>query len=237
MTDLTNNIKAVVTFPRTTGIARDEVENTFFFAAVGSGVAAYGDTLAAAIESFYNGVSTGTPLHDWMNISLDRSSLAHIRFYDMLPILAGGTSTGPPLQDHTFTLGAAGDASLMPDEVAAVLSFHGELTGVPEHDGATRPRARRRGRVYIGPLTSNNPEVIATTSGLPRIGSTLLLSLEEAGLRLSGTLADDAVMNWAVYSRVDNTFYPVVGGFVDNAFDTQRRRQLDASTRTAWGAF
>jgi hypothetical protein len=38
-----------------------------------------------------------------------------------------------------------------------------------------------------------------------------------------------------VWSRADAEVYPVVGGFMDNRIDTQRRRAVKASVRTTFG--
>jgi hypothetical protein len=47
-----------------------------------------------------------------------------------------------------------------------------------------------------------------------------------------------AGLSHAVWSSADDTAYPVIGAWMDNAFDTQRRRGVDATARdTRTGPF
>jgi hypothetical protein len=116
----------------------------------------------------------------------------------------------------------------MPLEVSACLSYHGSAEGVPA--------ARQRGRVYIGPLQT---QVLTVSSGVPEpimLGE-LIDTLVTKGQNLAGNgaLADDG-WHWAVYSRVNELAYNITGGWVDNEFDTQRRRQADPTQRVLWTA-
>jgi hypothetical protein len=231
VTDLTNNVLAVVKFNRVTGIARDEVENTFWFAAVGAGMPAYGDTLAAHIAAYYNTATLdGSKVGSFLNETISRTVQHQISFYDAIPLLTPGGVTGPPLQIHDFTLVDPLSANCLPDTTAIGLSFHGDLTGVPENSGATRPRARRRGRIFIGPLIVN-AAVIDSSSGVARPADTAMSAIQERAVDLAGDLGDDGVAAWSVFSRKDLVFYPITGGWVDDRFDNQRRRDIDATRR------
>jgi hypothetical protein len=53
-----------------------------------------------------------------------------------------------------------------------------------------------------------------------------MTSLLNAGKRLT-----DANIGYGVYSKVDGLFTPIVQFWVDNAFDTQRRRGSAPSAR------
>lgn len=144
--------------------------------------------------------------------------------------------TAPPLGSPDFTkdwlgpIAFAAGAHGLPTECAGVLSFHADLTGVLEESGATRPRARRRGRVFIGPIgsTAIDPDTP------PYYLSTLFRqTLAQAAV----TLYDDAQTNgatWSVWSRADALLRPVVGGWTDNAPDIQRRRGPAASLRASF---
>lgn len=54
--------------------------------------------------------------------------------------------------------------------------------------------------------------------------------------------ASSGAWTWCIYSPTTETqtaslassFIPIVGGWVDNAWDTQRRRGLEPTTRTTW---
>lgn len=121
-----------------------------------------------------------------------------------------GTPTGQPL----------------PAEVAACLSMRAEYeSGVN--------RARRRGRIFLGPCKAT----IATAEGPDvRINSSGYQAIIEAAQDLSVAPAGGARM--AVYSRREDqtetladSFNDVVAFWVDNAFDTQRRRGARATLR------
>lgn len=142
-----------------------------------------------------------------------------------------------------FTAGLdAPTAKSLPQEVACCLSINADLLGILEEvpDGTDpgsapdRPRARRRGRVYIGPL---NPAAATSGAGLPaRPSGDLIQTLLDFGDFLANptdaTLtAVDATL--VVWSEVDGTGRPVVRVSVDDAFDTQRRRGVKQSARYA----
>ena len=40
---------------------------------------------------------------------------------------------------------------------------------------------------------------------------------------------------WVLWSRANNAMFNVVGGWVDNAFDTIRKRGNAPTARTTWG--
>jgi hypothetical protein len=124
-----------------------------------------------------------------------------------------------------FTLGAAVDGTRLPGEVAVVLSFHSLLTDVPEEVGATRPGARHRGRIYFGPL--NTASLDASTATVEPATNAAL-----RGAALSFMALTTAP--WSQWSRADAVMRTITGGYVDNAFDTQRRRGIAATARTTF---
>jgi len=110
----------------------------------------------------------------------------------------------------------------LPSECAICLSFHGvQVSG--------SPAARRRGRVYLGPWND------AALDPTGKIAGALLTAIDGAATALlaSGTT------EWAIYSRTDlpvvtdlDEGVTVVGGWIDNAWDTQRRRGEAPTSRT-----
>lgn len=116
----------------------------------------------------------------------------------------------------------------LPFEVAAVMSFHG-----PTLSG--QPQARRRGRSFIGPLAVGANDPGSTTVG-PRLEAGLINALIGGSRFLSGGSDDGWTWQQQVYSKAGGGFTPVTGGWVDNEHDTQRRRELSASSRTVWNA-
>jgi len=133
------------------------------------------------------------------------------------------------------------DTAELPNEVAVCLSYQ----GTPE-PGLNQPR--RRGRVYLGPL---NVAASEQTAVGPRPVGTLRSHMAEAAKRLAVDADVDA--EWVVYSRpyagrgvierpgrADLPAIPARAAstvnidqvWVDDEFDTQRRRGLQRTGRT-----
>jgi hypothetical protein len=132
-----------------------------------------------------------------------------------------GTPPNYPFDTDIWNFGAAPSGNAIPQELAVCLSFQGDRA-------AGLPQARRRGRIYIGPLDST-----AMTNDRPAAG--LLTALANAAQTLSASV--DAIGGgsyWAVWSQVDQDAVPLADGWIDNAFDVQRRRGLLATSRTTF---
>lgn len=219
-----------VQFAGTTGLPEDVYVNDFVWETAGAIDQAEADDITDILDaSFYNNnTPAAEQISDYMSPNISRAAGGvKVDFYDITADLAG-TPHGSPVVRSTFTLGAStGDA--IPEEVSAVVSYHSDLTGVLERDGATRPAARRRGRLYIGPLAHN---------AYDSIGGKVLLSLVFQSALIDGAtrLLADAGGLWMQWSRADAFVRPVEGGFIDNAFDTQRRRGAAPNGRTTFGS-
>jgi len=111
----------------------------------------------------------------------------------------------------TGTLVAASQADGLPTEVALCLSYYGVSN-----------TKRNRGRMYIGPL---HPGFMAST----RPTADLQTHLLDLATRLSAIGGSD--VDWQIHSRVANTRQRIQKVWVDNAWDTQRRRGLDSTGR------
>lgn len=108
----------------------------------------------------------------------------------------------------------------LPNEVALCLSFKTSQGNVSPSN---------RGRIYFGPL--NGSSCVAEDAHHNAIPST---GLQSALLNLGTRLYDGAIgndMEWAVYSRKNNSLGLIQNCWVDNAFDTQRRRGNDPTGR------
>jgi hypothetical protein len=126
-----------------------------------------------------------------------------------------------PVREDGLAL-TVGAETVLPGEVALCVSFQAQGT-------SGEPQARRRGRVYLGPF---NTGVLVTGSMDGRPSSTLVGNAVSFGEEL---LAVDHIdVAWAVYSPTDDIARPVDNGWVDDAFDTQRRRGLRATARTTF---
>ena len=142
-----------------------------------------------------------------------------IKYYD----LEFSPPPNYPLEIDTFNLASAPVSTPLPSEVAVCLSFQGQK--VPGF-----PQRRRRGRVYIGILA-------AAANSVGRPSTTLRTTLATAAATLCSNLkaaGNPALLS--VWSQVDAAAVEVTDGWIDDSFDTQRRRGVQNSTRTTWVA-
>lgn len=213
-------IRAQVVLPYLSGKPEDVAVNTWHFS---SGTAAGADLELARdhlVEAYTvappNGPSGNalSPLGAHLSNAISRVTFpARIKLYDLAAPMPR------PVTEFTFTLPTSINptADEMPAEVALCGSFY-----------ALRNLPRQRGRIYFGPFTVNaTQDEPVNQRAHPR------LQLRETihGLlkRLISKPAN--TVNLAVYSRMDNVARAVTAGWVDDAFDTQRRRGQDASGR------
>lgn len=127
-----------------------------------------------------------------------------------------------PIYETLWNLTSAPSQPPMPSEVAICLSFQAAVeSGVNQ--------ARRRGRIYLGPVHTS----INDSSGRPSSSArTTIANAAEAALEDFAAL--DPALQWVVYSQMNNSSSPVENGWIDNDFDTQRRRQQPVTARTIW---
>jgi hypothetical protein len=126
----------------------------------------------------------------------------------------------PPVLTTNATLTPGGGAPL-PTEVSLCLSFQGSrMAGVPQ--------SRRRGRVYIPFFGESGND----TDGRPTSG--IVGTLAAAGDALLTASGAAATWSWVVYSEVEPGYTVVLNGWVDNEWDTQRRRGRPFTSRTVF---
>lgn len=196
--------KTLVTIQMDSHLPNDAVVNTWHSECIG--VPNDFDGFLTALEQFYD------------DIASNLSSAVDGTGFTAKTYLMNDPEPRAPVDVRTFGTMVAG-ATAMPPELALVLSFQGDqVSGTPQ--------ARRRGRVYIGPL-KNMP--VSSTD--PRVTGQPLIDLTDAAAALMA--ASDAAANWTwvVYSQADDAMVPVTNGWVDDAFDIQRRRGLLPSQR------
>lgn len=213
------------------GLVDDQFVNDFAFRQALEQTPAEMLALVSRVNSFYNG--TGEELNivsHYISTSVNRAATHRM---DLYRIAAGGLGS-PILSVPWLGPGAPiAAAENLPNEVAAVVSFHADLTGVLEESGATRPKARRRGRLYVGPLGDNalsgdipNPLFSDTFLGTLRHGITDVA----AGNDVAGQGGA-----FSVWSREDQELRRVIGGWTDNAPDTLRKRGQASTARVVFG--
>lgn len=222
-------VKAI--FESVTGLVEDQVVHDFTFRWDGPIGPTNGELeeLTPFLVAFYNDEWGGAavPLASYLSHELSRSALASRFAYYTVEDLGEDAGSPQVVNDWTLDPGAASVASL-PAEVAVVLSMNATLTDVPERVGATRPAARRRGRLYFGPLTTNAMAAGVGSATVQRPSDALQDELRAAAWQLHDSAADIMALNaglfWSVYSTADLAARTIVAFSTDNAFDTQRRR-------------
>jgi hypothetical protein len=214
-------LRALVTIPRDNGLSRDAVANTFHFGFIGALVGTEGAEVHDLLLNFYNanGSTAGSNIAQYLSGGLNAPT-SRLKVYDL-----ADAEPRVPLYDNTLAITANASTNHLPSEVAVCLSFK----ALPE---SGVPARRQRGRVYIGPLSQG--AMASGTSNDARPLSQFQSALLDAGVRLRDkvAIAGGGTLDWVVASHVGglNT-YPVNSVWVDDAFDTQRRRGLLATTR------
>jgi len=218
------------------GLAKDRFINVWHFLSVGgadAGALAY--TGVRKLCDFYaepDSGGTGFPVGSFLaNQAVGNINFVAYNFADAKPRPELG------LADIAYAGGASQD---IPEEVALCLSYYTD-----------RNLKSKRGRVYIGPL---NVGAVASGGAPPRPHAQFLAAMVDAGTRLipigppasgkvpdavggawagavPGPVADAA---WALYSPKLGTFAAIEHGWVDNEWDGQSRRRVEASARTSY---
>lgn len=212
------NVLAELIMPDQDGLALDETINTFSFIDDGSA------SLTTWFDSLLNGTSGAQahPLSYYIGASRSRTADAvQVRYYDVSAHL-DGTPHGGPFEVDTLTLGASGGSQALPEQVCVTVSFYDALTV----GGITT--GRHRGRVFFGPLDV----ACAATDTFGRLipAPAFLTDLDIAFSRFGGLTAGA----WALWSRADAAMHAVTAGFIEDTFDVQRRRRLEASSRSTF---
>lgn len=163
-----------------------------------------------ALTTFYNSMRPQMS-------ALCRQNGWSLKAYD----LADPTPRAPVLE-LVFSLASAPAGGGLPPEVALCMSFQGvRQSGIPQ--------SRRRGRIYF-------PFIISTNNGSDgRPIGTLVTALVAAGDALLAASLASATWEWCVLSTVAGvSMVPITNGWVDNEWDTQRRRGRLATSRTTF---
>lgn len=213
-------MRAQVILTKDSFLPADNVMNTFYFDGDdGATDEAYHDVVFTALQTFYSAVD--------QLMASTLSGVGTVKIYDMrdplprVPEFVGELSLSP------------GGGDPLPDECACCVSF------MADTPSGGNPRTHR-GRIYLGPL---DQDIGAIVENAYRIQTTHIETIATAahGLAQPHTLDVIGSVRWSVYSpkidstdTIDNAFNDVTHGFVDNAFDTQRRRGVKATTRTTF---
>lgn len=211
--------------PYFTGLPEDVAINTWHFNWINPGDPATANyiSLCGDVAAFYAFVFNVTANVQLLS-GICKPNLAVQKVYNL-----SDPEPRSPVYTDTAGIAAGTDVAFTtPLEVSLCLSYQGaKVSGFDQ--------ASRRGRIYLGPLGD-----LASTTGdpthFPAPSSTWINRITTAAHQLTVDTIGHG-WEWVVYSRKNNTSTAIVNGWVDNAWDTQRRRGNAPSTRTTWTAF
>jgi hypothetical protein len=223
-------MRAQVIFTATSGNPQDNVTNTWYFDGddpndppgpsdgdYHDGVVSLLNGLYGAVKGYYSDLVQDNP---------------QVKIYDMrdpeprVPEFVGNLTMDIPVIGANFRL---------PQETCIALSFKADPVsgGIP---------ARRRGRVFLGPLNSS---AMGVSGGKTIVADACRAAIAAAAGTMKagyGLPLDQGDVQWAIYSRrtdelganVDDSFHDVTAGWVDDALDTQRRRGAKPTVRSVF---
>lgn len=212
-------LQAQAVIPYVTNVPKDVITNTFHFQSDGSTTnAAAAALIATRLSAFYDEVYSVTGSADtyvnWAN--------AQVKVYDLDDL----QPRVPITEAMPITPTSQADG-VLPAEVAIVASFH----------AAPPVTARRRNRVYLGGWSTLAGST-GTGSNPPAPNSATRSAIIDAMELLYA--ANTTALTWQGHSSYGpspvGTYWDIDGGWVDNAWDTQRRRGHEASIRDVWSA-
>lgn len=239
-------IRAQAVLKHVSGLARHNAVNTFHFTGVNNGVTLL--DIANRVSDFYvtDLPDTGGGIEPALKYMLSPAyRTLDVHLYEVPGTLTDGreTPSGPPIltvlgsTDNLYS----GNTTPLPAEVACCISYQGT-------PGAGVVQARRRGRIYIGPLNNGTSTKV---SDVARPSASFRSTLQKCMLRLIQQVDDNA--EFVVYSRpyagraaiprADRPDLPALPArpattvnvdqiWIDDEFDTQRRRGGERTGRT-----
>jgi len=246
-------LMAVASIP-SIDLTLDGFSNRFVFATHAPGVSAASDAamLSPFVAHFYTNRPTGATLavQGYFAPSLQGgSNNLQVKIYDISTHL-DGTPAGAPVSDVFYTCLIPAPGQPMPEGVAAALSFRSDYGTDPEFGppalmrfsvnprtdvdppGPTRPRARDRGRIYVGPLSPTPFQYTATTnrtSFTSQFMNDLILAFKNVAASALSAAVSYYLSQW---SEKNQLVKALTNLWVDDRPDYQRRRSDQSTTRT-----
>lgn len=216
-------VKVVASIPLDSNVPEDAITNTWHFDMDDTGIEAPDADVITAADSLLTAFYTAI---DATVFALSAGTSVNCTVYDMRD-----PTPRVPIGTFDIPLAASADGP-MPHEVAICLSYKAEYI-------SGQPNARRRGRIYLGPIPYTAGTVVASQL---RPSSSIRTTIATAADTLvDGVTVNLNTMKWAVYSpttdatgSIDDAFHDVVGGWIDDAFDTQRKRGAAVTARTTF---
>lgn len=236
------NFLMTATIGHQSGLADEAVSNSFSIRTTDDPSGAELIALMDQIAAFYNDTSAlqVSSVGTYLSPELERDDLPLVvRAYNITANL-DGSPHGSPVDEKAYALDAAGVATALPSEVALCVTIEGfgrstapveVADGIDPGAAPDRPKQRRTGRVFIGPLATNT--VAAGLNGESRPSSVFRLDTMIAVRALDTHIIATGVAgaHLAVWSRANADMYVVEAVSVDDAWDTQRRRGVNPTAR------
>lgn len=211
--------RAQAIFPFFTNLPGDVIANQFHFIDdTGATDEAIAYDITQQLAAFYNTIfplSADKPLYiDWTK--------AYVKVFNL--------SDPPPRVPYinVMALTTGTGASTVPTEVACVLSFHAApISGVRFQ--------RLYNRIFLGGLMMN-AFTPAAADEFPRFANAFIAKVITAAEDLVDRTGKSTY--WVQVSEATGVtaVREIVGGWVDNSPDTQRRRSVNATLRSPWDA-
>lgn len=189
---------------------------------------AYAANVAAALSQFY--ISLNPILGTQLAVSSGAHRIETATVFEGSPGESDDV-VSPLIGTTSFTLAPSGAGAAYPAQVAIALSFRGNYESVSEQNGFERPRSRRRGRVFIGPVMATTGT--ADANGDIFVNTTTRETIMDAydAMHDQLDLVEAGVWRHIVYSRANGLGYNVVEISCDDSHDIIRRRKLKRTSK------
>jgi len=238
-------LETVSRLPYLSGLPRDVAECTMWVGYSGSAPGDVATPIMEAWQAFWGSESTGmsAEIGTFISSIVDR---AHCEVQIYIHETFGDHAGSPIVVPMGFPTPTS--TSSLPLQDAVCTSYKGILSyteagvlmdgtgGAP----AAPPASQKRGRMYVGPLNAN--VLTDSTAGYPLPSDGFMNNLTLATKAFIAAIDAISGCHAVVYSRPVLTgphtraghTTPITAGWVDNRWDVQRRRAVDASSRVLW---
>jgi len=198
---------AQVSLAASGGATEDVNVNSFYIENATTPTNAQVTSWKAAIDTFYNELVNLGALRG-------RAQSGHVeKFY-----AEDGSVPNYPFEERSFQLTQTPGAISLPTEVNLCVSYANDTAN-------SVPRARRRGRIYLGGW-------IVGANDLGRPGSNVFPNLANMFATYVEAVNDITGFRAVVYSRSNITGYAIQRVWVDNDWDTMRSRGRKSTARS-----
>lgn len=227
---MTTEIIVIASRQSSTGLAKDRFENVWHFLdTTAASLSTVCKTAFDKIWDFYQTAGGSGPSKVADFISHTMGEVITLTAYNRADAVPR-----PEVGNATFVYTTPGSSD-MPEEVALCISYYTD-----------RNLASKRGRLYIGPLNIgainalvNDParpkpsfvSALAAAGGRCKIIGDPAITPTFTTINVAGTSTGTA---WALYSPTLGTYAAVLHGWVDDEWDGQSRRRVEASSRTIY---